>query len=92
MGASGEACKVFRFQSTHPSGVRPGADLKDLRDIKFQSTHPSGVRPDTFVTDLGMMMISIHAPQWGATDLAQGLRGGVLFQSTHPSGVRLVSS
>ena len=33
--------------------------------------------------------ISIHAPQWGATDLVQIVTADEQFQSTHPSGVRL---
>ena len=35
-------------------------------------------------------MISIHAPQWGATVEAPPASMALLFQSTHPSGVRLV--
>ena len=35
--------------------------------LEFQSTHPSGVRPSSS-TDYDLSeMISIHAPQWGAT-------------------------
>ena len=35
-------------------------------------------------------MISIHAPQWGATRTCCESERYGLFQSTHPSGVRLV--
>ena len=33
----------------------------------FQSTHPSGVRQALGIKNLPLKMISIHAPQWGAT-------------------------
>ena len=35
--------------------------------------------------------ISIHAPQWGATDGVRFVKADDKFQSTHPSGVRLLS-
>ena len=57
------------FQSTHPSGVRRNITTIWVPAIKFQSTHPSGVRPKN-LTALGVTdTISIHAPQWGATNL-----------------------
>ena len=56
-----------RFQSTHPSGVRPDNQGNDLNAVKFQSTHPSGVRRASDDKPLYPMVISIHAPQWGAT-------------------------
>ena len=34
-----------KFQSTHPSGVRPVTAIDAIIDGLFQSTHPSGVRP-----------------------------------------------
>ena len=57
-----------RFQSTHPSGVRPSLSFAGSSpQSKFQSTHPSGVRQSYFETTDIDMPISIHAPQWGAT-------------------------
>ena len=55
------------FQSTHPSGVR--RDMKRQIDAQdeFQSTHPSGVRPTPLPVGATINDISIHAPQWGAT-------------------------
>ncbi len=55
------------FQSTHPSGVRLDGSKPSAAHFIFQSTHPSGVRlPDR--SHLQMFhVISIHAPQWGAT-------------------------
>ena len=76
------------FQSTHPSGVRRSVPSGQGGGRIFQSTHPSGVRRDVshFITCL--IMISIHAPQWGATEAMGGLARTEQFQSTHPSGVR----
>ena len=55
------------FQSTHPSGVRHMQGLLMASPALFQSTHPSGVRRDgAFVVHVECE-ISIHAPQWGAT-------------------------
>ena len=56
--------------------------------MRFQSTHPSGVRLCSFDLAHGFVDISIHAPQWGATDCAMFSYFFPLFQSTHPSGVR----
>ncbi len=55
------------FQSTHPSGVRHLINsLKAWVGI-FQSTHPSGVRLSRSGQGGRGQLISIHAPQWGAT-------------------------
>ena len=35
---------AYKFQSTHPSGVRPTVGHKQQSIPRFQSTHPSGVR------------------------------------------------
>ena len=56
----------FRFQSTHPSGVRPAVWLQERGVIKFQSTHPVGY-DHIRITQGDGVLISIHAPQWGAT-------------------------
>ena len=66
-----------------------------LRKVKwciyriFQSTHPSGVRPPSEVMMTIALLISIHAPQWGATQPEAEPSPVDVFQSTHPSGVRL---
>ena len=57
------------FQSTHPSGVRLGTPSQRTVDCRFQSTHPSGVRRDRCSRRHHRRPISIHAPQWGATEL-----------------------
>ncbi len=56
------------FQSTHPSGVRPPDWDKPAYTALFQSTHPSGVRPTPAGCTVKHYQISIHAPQWGATE------------------------
>ena len=88
VAVSCRAVGVWVFQSTHPSGVRlVGYVLSHSMGI-FQSTHPSGVRPRRNVRLIFLALISIHAPQWGATRVNAILRTWFLFQSTHPSGVR----
>ena len=48
-----------------------GCDAKGwgsaLDAVVFQSTHPSGVRHDMPAQRVSDWLISIHAPQWGAT-------------------------
>ena len=78
-----------KFQSTHPSGVRPPRNAPRSRARKFQSTHPSGVRPWCSTRSStpsgfqsthpsGVRLLNLRS--WAATES---------FQSTHPSGVRL---
>ena len=77
-----------RFQSTHPSGVRLLHTRRRRPCRDFNPRTPVGC--DEYL-GLGCSaeLISIHAPQWGATPLRQRA-GRTLrrFQSTHPSGVR----
>ena len=89
-----EAAEAFLFmpeifQSTHPSGVRLDSNIaQKFASLSFQSTHPSGVRLNYPGSANGNVVISIHAPQWGATQSAMSLIQEYRFQSTHPSGVR----
>ena len=70
------------FQSTHPSGVRPIPVGYRPVDKSFQSTHPSGVRL-LYCNAYGAgLRISIHAPQWGATQ--QGLKEPPDHQNFNP--------
>ena len=80
---------LHRFQSTHPRGVRLFRDFQDARTTIFQSTHPRGVRPEPPRYRRRGMVISIHAPTWGATSRARNPVFRPTFQSTHPRGVRL---
>ena len=56
------------FQSTHPRGVRHvhGAEFR-IAGL-FQSTHPRGVRHRRRIWTCRLILVSIHAPAWGATD------------------------
>ena len=60
-------CHASKFQSTHPSGVRHAGSRALRRTARFQSTHPSGVRHGIQTWPVTGVRISIHAPQWGAT-------------------------
>ncbi len=78
----------FQFQSTHPSGVRLHAPCSFARRWYFNPRTPVGC---DFGHDLAVavVVISIHAPQWGATAMSRQALQRMKFQSTHPSGVRL---
>ena len=56
----------------------------------FQSTHPHGVRHTVDWFQSMLLVISIHAPTWGATCVfSYVFYTHDIFQSTHPHGVRL---
>ena len=57
----------FRFQSTHPHGVRPSGNLSFVLIHGFQSTHPHGVRLHLPSLIIRRRVVSIHAPTRGAT-------------------------
>ena len=54
------------FQSTHPCGVRHMELLSKRLRCLFQSTHPCGVRLEG-KNPSSVIIVSIHAPVWGAT-------------------------
>jgi len=56
----------------------------------FQSTRPRGARRDLLYDIETEIMVSIHAPAWGATGGAV-ITGpcSIAFQSTRPRGARL---
>ena len=56
-----------KFQSTHPRGVRQRRKELSTLSRQFQSTHPRGVRPLLSSYLCRLVLISIHAPTWGAT-------------------------
>ena len=58
--------------------------------LMFQSTHPHGVRRIPPLLVHPCMVVSIHAPAWGATDFTWRMAESMMFQSTHPHGVRLL--
>ena len=55
------------FQSTHPHGVRLSTWMVLDCPPRFQSTHPHGVRHGVGHLNIGDLLVSIHAPTWGAT-------------------------
>ena len=76
------------FNPRTPVGCDTPNDAAHTVIVQFQSTHPSGVRPADCGLGGGNRLISIHAPQWGATWMRLAGRCSPGFQSTHPSGVR----
>ena len=77
-----------QFQSTHPSGVRPCRLVGLGRCIYFNPRTPVGCDRGRSIGIRRCGHISIHAPQWGATDFPGRSQFPYGFQSTHPSGVR----
>ena len=78
------------FQSTHPSGVRQAQNRGHAATDNFNPRTPVGC-DHAPRSRSARLLISIHAPQWGATWMFCNMP--VLsdsFQSTHPSGVRPV--
>ena len=76
------------FQSTHPCGVR-----QSIESVKayYQSFNPRtrvGCDKRGLLYLIGLV-VSIHAPVWGATAFRQFFFTSKGFQSTHPCGVRL---
>ena len=62
--------------------------VRRCETLGFQSTHPRGVRLEPLQIGAVDVVISIHAPTWGATLNSILFRSNFLFQSTHPRGVR----
>ena len=77
------------FQSTHPRGVRLSSySLKSFRR-NFNPRTRVGC-DGYYAVIISPLMISIHAPAWGATISVRTATTLLLFQSTHPRGVRRV--
>ena len=83
-----EMTAVIGFQSTHPRGVRLIGQHSQTYQTWFQSTHPRGVRPFHSTHFAHVVIVSIHAPAWGATHFFNVPLRLLWFQSTHPRGVR----
>ena len=76
------------FQSTHPHGVRLLVVSNHSTTISFNPRTRMGC--DTLDDFQSLeVLVSIHAPAWGATSLPCLCTLSVMFQSTHPHGVRL---
>ena len=66
-GPPSELCRGYAFQSTRPRGARRAPKSRGHAVTMFQSTRPRGARlasPDAISCPL---LVSIHAPAWGAT-------------------------
>jgi len=71
------------FQSTRPRGARHG--IKHglmIFLVQFQSTRPRGARRTTQYDLSSWVIVSIHAPAWGAT--YYGSAGHVIFSGFNP--------
>ena len=72
----------FKFQSTHPSGVRPGPVPATAVAGYFNPRTPVGCDLEMAAKRGDTEAISIHAPQWGATH-ALGHDNGAVGISIH---------
>ena len=82
-------CLIERFNPRTRMGCDSSVvDAKPESKV-FQSTHPYGVRQMLQMYRLEFSPVSIHAPVWGATEMAYTKIASREFQSTHPYGVRL---
>ena len=82
---------TIMFQSTRPRGARLLTVQVLVIPAGFQSTRPRGARRLIHRLAITALLVSIHAPAWGATR-ACWWRSGALgqFQSTRPRGARLI--
>ena len=80
--------KVVPFQSTLPYGERQHFVDIIATSHRFQSTLPYGERQSIALKINAIMIVSIHAPVWGATLLSVLRIAFSLFQSTLPYGER----
>ena len=55
------------FQSTRPRGARRLCSTVTPFRSRFQSTRPRGARRDGYRDRCAVILVSIHAPAWGAT-------------------------
>src|SRR5690606_6844316 len=52
-----------------PRGARHVVTKIGLKRVQFQSTRPRGARLDDHHPGVGLLLVSIHAPAWGATSV-----------------------
>ena len=80
------------FQPTRPYGARPMCGIPNLLAVSFQPTRPYGARLRQLANPDKLVVVSTHAPLWGATSRRAGwLDGSAWFQPTRPYGARLAS-
>ena len=81
-------CCASRFQSTRPCGARRRLWRRARQDCNFNPRARVG-RDVAALDDEIAVVISIHAPVWGATTPSSATRKSSPFQSTRPCGARL---
>ena len=77
----------WKFQFTRPRGARRLSITSFSGASLFQFTRPRGARHVEGSTRL-LGGVSIHAPAWGATDVASSGMDRPQFQFTRPRGAR----
>ena len=91
-------CDIASWRSRHPSpGFNPRTRMGCDRQTSLSLSARRCFNPRTRMgcdanADLERVhvLVSIHAPAWGATQRGRHYYTGQRFQSTHPHGVRLV--
>ena len=74
-----------QFQSTHPSGVRRYHGFeRRATPLDFNPRTPVGCDLRLPLSDDGIGVISIHAPQWGATRTRRKIRQNILISIHAP--------
>ena len=64
--------KIKTFQSTHPRRVWQSLPAFSIATKKFQSTHPRRVWLNESCKKIKVVIVSIHTPTKGVTDVAKG--------------------
>ena len=90
-GATTSACPTSiptKFQPTRPHGARHGSLIWKSGRMMFQPTRPHGARQADAAKELVEVVVSTHAPAWGATDSYVQQWYKAKFQPTRPHGAR----
>ena len=83
-----KACALQMFQSTHPPGVRPFAQIPIRASVGFNPRTHTGYDKCYRAIQQEGIKVSIHAPTRGTTFPEARIVTFLGFQSTHPHGVR----
>ena len=83
----GQKKRPHVFQSTRPRGARPKGRWRLRRPSCFNPRAHVG-RDFLFVILSNLVLVSIHAPTWGATADRRTSMLNFVFQSTRPRGAR----
>ncbi len=82
-------CSTCYFNPRTPVGCDTPGQTPQQQANNFNPRTPVGCDQRSRIGPSRPQLISIHAPQWGATSRLCETRNASGFQSTHPSGVRL---